>query len=290
MFIETPRFPDNVAFGASGGPGYKTDVVFMDSGAESRNQTWAQARCSYEVAHNARMPAEYVPLRDFFRAMKGKTHGFRFKDWADHDCTIANGVLASGIGTGEQMLQLGKLYPAGSAYEVRVISKPVTGTVTVYRNATLATVGSGAGQYAISMTTGVVTWVADASQAISSITVGASTVVNVASALTGAANGKRVYLTNVGGTAATYLNNQAWTILDIAGGTAIQIDAVTTGLTAASGTAAMYPQASDALTWAGEFDVPCRFDTDRMTATAINKSGGLLLIDWDSIPVVEIRV
>jgi uncharacterized protein (TIGR02217 family) len=289
-FIETPRFPDNVAFGATGGPGYLTDVVFMNSGAESRNQTWAQARCSYEVSHAARLPAEYVPLRDFFRAMKGRTHGFRFKDWADFEVTVANGVLGTGVGAGIPALQLGKRYAAGALSEIRNITKLVTGTTVIYRNASPAVAGSGAGQYAVSTTTGLVTWVADAWQAISSFTVGTTTRVIVGSALTGAAMNKLVYLTGVTGTAATYLNSQAWRITDVSGGTNIGIAADTTGMTASGGTASMYPQASDALTWAGQFDVPCRFDTDRMVATAISKSAGQLVIDWDSIPIVEIRV
>ena len=289
-FIESPRFPDNVAFGATGGPGYLTDVVFMNSGAESRNQTWAQARCAYEVAHNARLPAEYVPLRDFFRAMKGRTHGFRFKDWADFEATTANGVLDAGIGTGYATYQLGKLYAAGALSETRVISKPVSGTVVITRGGSTATAGTGAGQYALDTATGIVTWVANATQAISSIGIGNPTIVNVASALTGATAGKKVYITGLGGAVGTYLNGIAWPI-SVATGTAITLSgANTTGMATSTGNAYVYPQASETLVWAGQFDVPCRFDTDKMVATAINKSGGSLLIDWDSIPVVELRV
>jgi uncharacterized protein (TIGR02217 family) len=288
-FLETPRFPDNVAFGASGGPGYLTDVVVVNSGAESRNQNWTQARASYEVSHAARLPAEYVPLRDFFRAVKGRTHGFRFKDPLDYSTDVASGVLGSGVGTGLPTYQLGKRYAAGSLDETRTISKPVSGTVAVYRNAVLATAGGGAGQYALSTTTGIVTFVADATGTIASITVGSPTIINVSSALSGAVNGKKLYLLNIGGTAGTFLNNAAWTITNVAG-TAITITANTTGLSGTTGNAYLYPQAADALTWAGEFDVPCRFDVDQMRGTIANKSGGKLVVDWESIPIIEIRV
>jgi len=289
-FIETPRFPDNVAYGASGGPGYLTDVVVVNSGAESRNQNWTQARAVYEVSHAARLPAEYNVLRDFFRAVKGRTHGFRFKDHLDYQCTTSNGVLGAGVGAGVPTYQLGKLYAAGALSETRTISKPVSGTVAVYRGAVLQTAGGGAGQYGLSTTTGIVTYVADASRGISSVTIGNPTVINVASALTGAAGGKTVYLSGITGTAAALLNNIAWPISSVLG-TAITLTGCnTTGLTASGGTAAMYPQSTETLTWAGEFDVPCRFDTDRMYGTIASRSGGQLVVDWESIPVIEIRV
>jgi uncharacterized protein (TIGR02217 family) len=292
-FLETPRFPDNVSLGASGGPGYLTDIVTVNSGAESRNQNWTQARAAYEVSHAARLPTEYTVLRDFFRSVKGRTHGFRFKDHLDYTVTTANGVLGAGVGTGLPTYQLGKNYASGALTETRSISKPVSGTVAVYRGAVLQTAGSGAGQYALSTTTGIVTYVADATQTITSISCGATTVVNVTSALTGAASPKYVYLANIIGTAGAYLNGSAWQIASVLG-TAITLTATanTTGLSATggSGNAYMYPQASDALTWSGEFDVPCRFDTDQMRGTISNKSGGQYVVDWDSIPIVEIRV
>ena len=289
-FLETPRFPDNVAFGVTGGPGYLTDVVVVNSGDESRNQNWTQARATYEASHAARLPAEYTVLRDFFRAVKGRTHGFRFKDHLDFSVTVSNGVLGSGVGSGVPTYQLGKLYAAGALSETRTISKPVSGTTTIYRNASPATAGAGAGQYALSTITGIVTWVADATQTIASVTIGNPTVINVSSALTGAVGGKKVYLANIVGTAATMLNGIAHTISTVVG-TAITLSGVnTTGLTASTGNAYMYPQATDALTWSGEFDVPCRFDTDQMRGTIANKSGNQFVIDWESIPIVEIRV
>ncbi len=42
--------------------------------------------------------------------------------------------------------------------------------------------------------------------------------------------------------------------------------------------------------WTGEFDVPCRFDTDQMQMESITRAGGNLLTSWKSIPIVEIRL
>lgn len=49
----------------------------------------------------------------------------------------------------------------------------------------------------------------------------------------------------------------------------------------------------DVYTWSGTFKVPCRYDTDRLPAAAINKQGsgdgGELLVDCGSIPIIEVR-
>ena len=44
------RFPDNVAYGATGGPEFATTVVATGSGHEKRNVNWAQARGRWDVA------------------------------------------------------------------------------------------------------------------------------------------------------------------------------------------------------------------------------------------------
>ncbi len=67
--------------------------------------------------------------------------------------------------------------------------------------------------------------------------------------------------------------------------TAATVDTVTGIVTIGSA-----PSAS-AVTWSGEFDVPMRFDTDRLQARiqARNRTDGLLHA-WESIPIVEVPV
>lgn len=291
-FIESPRFPEDISYGAVGGPGYLTDVTTVNSGYEFRTQVWSQARSVYDVSHSARTAAQHTTLLNFFRAANGRTHGFRFKDWLDYTVTTSNGVLATGVGTGVPSYQLCKKYVTGSQTEYRAIYKPVAASPTpvVYRNAVAAVVGSGAGQYALSAS-GLVTFVADEYQGISSIAVGANTVFTLASAFSTAIIGEYVYITNVDGTLGAALNGRAWMITDVTGAD-VTVDAGdTTGLTyAVAGNAGMYPQAADALTWAGEFDVPVRFDTDTMQSTIISRSGGSFVVGWEGIRLVEIRV
>lgn len=195
-FLETPRFPENVSFGAVGGPGYNTSIVSVDSGQETRNGTWSQARAKYDVSHAARLPADYTPLKAFFRSVKGKLHGFRFKDWSDHTVLVSEGsLIATGV---TDQYQMYKTYSAGALSENRIIQKPVSGTVTI----------SGGGSYSVDYGTGLVLRTAGAAPTV----------------------------------------------------------------------------------WAGEFDVPCRFDTDEMHGEILNKSGADLIMAWNSIPLIEIRV
>jgi uncharacterized protein (TIGR02217 family) len=45
------RFPDNIAYGATGGPEFATTVVATGAGHEKRNVNWAQARVVGQFEH-----------------------------------------------------------------------------------------------------------------------------------------------------------------------------------------------------------------------------------------------
>ena len=125
------RFPDNIAYGATGGPEFATTVVATGSGHEKRNVNWSEARGRWDVASGLKKQAQIDELIAFFRARRGKAYGFRFKDWTDFKAT---GQL---LGTGDDAqteFQLVKHYPSGSVIEARTITKPVAGTVQVYKD------------------------------------------------------------------------------------------------------------------------------------------------------------
>jgi uncharacterized protein (TIGR02217 family) len=50
------------------------------------------------------------------------------------------------------------------------------------------------------------------------------------------------------------------------------------------------PRTAANLTWSGEFDVPMRYDTDRLDARIVGRNAGGLLHEWAAIPIVEIVV
>ncbi|HSF96428.1 MAG TPA: DUF2460 domain-containing protein, partial [Thermohalobaculum sp.] len=86
----------------------------------------------------------------FFRARRGRAHGFRFKDWTDFQ------ALAQTLGTGDganKAFQLVKAYASGGIVESRVIAKPVAGSVAVYLNG--APQGAG---WSVDTITGLVTF------------------------------------------------------------------------------------------------------------------------------------
>ena len=144
------QFPPDISYGAAGGPGYSTAVVATVSGHEKRNANWAEARGSWNVAHGLKRRAQFDALIAFFRARRGRAHGFRFKDWTDFR------AFAQTLGTGDGVataFQLVKHYASGAAVETRTITRPVDGTVKVYLDGVEQVSG-----WSVDTTTGVVTF------------------------------------------------------------------------------------------------------------------------------------
>lgn len=121
-FIETPRFPTRVGYGAIGGPSFSTDVVEKDGGDETRNQNWSAARARYSIDLKNKTSVQRDDLLAFFLAVaKGRAVGFRFKDHADYQVAITQGVLTA---LGSDVYQLVKRYTSGAYTYDRSIYKP----------------------------------------------------------------------------------------------------------------------------------------------------------------------
>lgn len=288
-FLESPRFPTGLARGAVGGPAFMTDVIELVSGYEQRNEVWSAPRQRYSISFVNRTQTEIDALNAYIRATHGRLYGFRFRDQVDYLVTTSNGRLGTtAIGTGLATYQLYKRYTSSPNTSDRLIMKPVSGAVAVFRAASPVTVGASAGNIAIDTTTGIITFVADQTKSISSHTVGATHIFTLASAFSpNLAIGGKIYVSGITGTAATTLNGLAHTVTNVSSAI-ITTSTVTTGLTASGGTASFFPQPTEALTWSGSFDVPVRFDTDRMVAEARHvTSGGSFT--WDRIELVEVR-
>jgi len=143
-FNETARFPLQIALGAQGGPEYTTNIITVDNGFESRTAVWSASRLKFDIGTRPMTKADTDALIAFFRSVKGRAYGFRFRDWSDYQATTDNGGFTAIAGATYQMV---KTYASGSLSEVRSISKPVAGTVSV----------SGSGVYSIDYTTGILT-------------------------------------------------------------------------------------------------------------------------------------
>jgi uncharacterized protein (TIGR02217 family) len=210
-FLETPRFPEDISYGSVGGPEFKTDVIVIRSGDEFRNQNWADARAVYDVSHGLQSQQELDELIEFFRAVRGRLHGFRFKDWSDYGVTLAmsdgdgpRGITVN-VTTGT-VYQMQKRYVSGAlTYDRKIVKVVSANNVTSQTAAVYAATGG---------------------------------LMNVSS-----------YTMNINSGTITFVTSRG------------------------------------APSWVGEFDVPCRFDTDRMPIR-LEAPGAFT---WGDIPVVELK-
>lgn len=131
------RFPVRISFGATGGPERRVEIVSLTSGREKRNLRFSQSRRHFDAGTGARSLADLHEIIAFFEARRGPLHGFRFRDPFDMKSCAPEAepapfdqVLGLGDGTRAEF-QLVKRYGAGEDAYVRIIGKPVAGSVRV---------------------------------------------------------------------------------------------------------------------------------------------------------------
>lgn len=205
-------------------------------------------------------------------------YGFLLEDPIDSVVTAAQGALMGymagvelgtvGFGNGTPNYGLRKLYTArgSSRKRARVLTRTNT-TPALLRGGSPVTIGASAGNASLSAAPVYVTFVADASQNVTAVTVGATTQVTLSSALAGLVVGGRLWLQDLTGTHASLLNNLSHEITAITGGglNVYTLATNTAGKTiTAAGTGKKYPQPDEALTWSGTFYVPVQFRDDTL--------------------------
>ncbi|MGB9154211.1 MAG: DUF2460 domain-containing protein [Alphaproteobacteria bacterium] len=160
MAFDEIELPLRVGFGSKGGPNFSTEIIVIDSGYERRNQNWAQARRVYDARSGVRSTADVATLLNFFHARAGRARGFRLKDWSDFSSAsdnlstpgFADQTIATGDGT-TTIFQLVKNYSSGGITHVRVIAKPIIGSLVIGVNGAQMTSG-----WSVDTTTGLVTF------------------------------------------------------------------------------------------------------------------------------------
>src|SRR5262245_49155599 len=161
MSFHETLFPTAISRGSQGGPERKTDVVVLGSGREERNSRWADSRRAYNAGYGVKSLDDLHAVIAFFEERRGRLHGFRWRDHADHKSCgpgDAPSPLDQAIGVGDSTtasFQLGKTYGAAHAPYFRAVTKPVTGTVVI----AVAGVVKNPSTYAVDHTTGIVTFV-----------------------------------------------------------------------------------------------------------------------------------
>lgn len=159
MAFDEVRFPDNISRGARGGPERRTRIVELASGREERNSPWAGSRRRYDASYGIRRADDLAAVVAFFEARMGRLRGFRWKDWSDYKSCLPSAMPAAtdqliGQGNGTTTaFQLVKTYASGLQSYVRVINKPVAGTVLVAVGGVEQSSG-----WSIDTTTGIVTF------------------------------------------------------------------------------------------------------------------------------------
>ncbi len=154
------RFPVDVAFGATGGPERRNEIVLMTSGREKRNQRFAGSRRCFDAGTGVRSIEDLYDIVAFFEARRGSLCGFRFRDPFDMNSRRPGETVTAfdqAIGTGDgagAAFQLVKTYGTGGDAYVRPIRKPVSGTVLV----AVGGVAASPSHYAVDHATGVVTF------------------------------------------------------------------------------------------------------------------------------------
>lgn len=207
-FYESPRFPERIAFGAVGGPRFNTTVAAVIGGSEQRNAQWSYPLYAWDVSQGVKNQQDFEALRAFFLTMRGRLHGFRFKDWTDNSAAHTGAEKGVVSGLTSTTFQLVKRYTSGSQTQDRKIVKPIAAGFELKDTGSTLTLTT---DYTLNASTGVVTTTA--------------------------------------------------------------------------------PRTAANLTWAGEFDVPMRFDVDELKARveSMNPSAGFLHV-WEAIPIVELRL
>ncbi len=301
-FIEA-QFPTNISRGALGGPSFSTDIVAVTSGYEKRNINWSRAKAKYEVSHGVRTPVEYSQLLAFFNMVRGRAIGFRFKDWLDYQITTTNGVLGTSVNGSLQSLEegyseytLGKIYKFGSIvsdYYIRSINKPISGTLTVYRNGTPIAVSGSASEIAsISYTTGLITFNPKNTFTVNSVTKGATTSIVVTGNQSATiSTGNKLKFASCSSNGITALGLTYHTVNSVTynnPNTTVVLSTNTSAYTGTwTGTTSLYKyEQGNIFTAAAEFDVPCRFDIDSMQASLDSHISS----SWTSIPLVEVKI
>lgn len=170
MAFHDVQFPVDISQGSEGGPGFKTNIIDLDSGQEERVALWANPKHRYNVGYGLRKHSDVSNLKTFYIARRGAANSFRYKDWSDYNSTQA-GFGGSGDGRdggqatswndqligqgdgGKTQFQLVKRYISGAVSVTREITKPIASTIRVGVNGVELTTG-----WSIDATTGIITF------------------------------------------------------------------------------------------------------------------------------------
>jgi uncharacterized protein (TIGR02217 family) len=89
------RFPEDIAYGSSGGPEFNTEILTTNKGSEYRNNKWHYPKLRFDVALGVKNKKQMEELISFFRICQGRHKAFLYKDWSDYVVKNTQGHLLS---------------------------------------------------------------------------------------------------------------------------------------------------------------------------------------------------
>ncbi len=302
MAFDEIQFPTDISRGSRGGPRFNTDVVRINSGFEVRTAQWQDPLFEFNAKYGVKRNTQLQTVQNFFMAVLGKTHGFRYKNFLDFVATnqptgtsvTVDGGAFDGVTprNGSRQLQIRRLYSHALRNYVKDIRKPLAASpiVSVRLNTSTLVVTT---DYTLSTLTGVITLALTQSfqtNVISAIsnTTQPTDVTITTSGVHGLSVGDIVWIEGI--TAGpTALNEKTWIVISVPTTTTFTLD--TDGDSSFTGGTVyqFYQTANPApglgYDWTGQFDLPCRFNIDFLDVSLDAFDDGSI----SNIPIVETR-
>lgn len=284
-FHETPRFPDEVFRGAVRSQRSSTDITSYGNGKEQRNKNWPDQLHSFQIPRTDNL-STIRTIQAWHTVMDGAGDGFRVRDLDDYKSTLdmATAVAATdqdlGAGDGSAVdFQLIKTYSVGAITKTRDIKKPVSGTVKVAIDSQ-----EQVQQWTVDTTTGLVTFDANQTSSVTAISQASQAVIDF-SAAHGLSVDDTFHIDSV--TGMTEINGLRGKVVTVNDVDTVTVDINSSAFTAytSGGTTNTIPQTGETVKAGYEFDVPVRFDNDRLdtilTAVGIRELPDLVLVEYN---------
>lgn len=284
-FLEE-RLPVNVRLGASYADGYSVEITTTASGVEYRKLTHPHPVRTGNINFTMLRTDLAQQVIALYHRAYASYAGFRVKCLDDFSTYNDTGVPTAFdftsllVSTG--VYQITKAYgsggtPLGIGLPYRKIFKPVSGSVLVGVNSVVPTVG-----WSVDTTTGLVTFSANKTGSISSISQASQAVIGIAGHSLGA--GESVHISGVSGM--TQINGMRGLIVSVVPGTSITVAINTSsGYSAytSGGTVNTRPQGGELVTAGCYFDLPFRFNS-KIEVTSLSPD----VRDCNGVDIIEL--
>lgn len=121
-------FPESISIKSSYIIEYNTIINKSKNGGELRISNYDYPLLSYNVINDLKTKKELEEIINFFKLVKGRAYGFKFKDWLDYKAINQNIAIANGEQTEFQLI---KTYNINNKIQIRKITKPENVSVFV---------------------------------------------------------------------------------------------------------------------------------------------------------------